>query len=342
MNRIRIPIIIIITLFLISGCTDAENISDIYPASDINYGKSEEEFSQICSIFLDYLGVRIADKEFLRNFENVHEIGTYVPGGDDLVLWPIDGYLFDLVFFELYDDLLSSNGDLFITPGYIVFSTIFLDSHEAVLIRNYRQSGVFPYLAISFVDSGNRRHFFGITQNLTQQYCLPFAFVELKLKDGIDTIRPFEFIDVFENYAGIRLLNNERFLDEFEYIHEVLHHPENDEHWDDLLIWAVDGPLMGFELLDFRMISSGDNFYVAPGSVLFSLDVLPPKEALVIRSHSWGGHWGDRAISFLDTDGRRRYLLIQKDFAVGAGIPWWFVEFWIEGEAWPFGVPPWH
>ena len=346
-------ILIAITLFLISGCTSTSYYEEVIEevgdkiieieSEELPYEEPPEEFLQLYSAFAGYAGIRLATEEFLNEFDYVHEMGTYVPGGYDVVLWDIGGWhMFDLVFFQLYDDPTYYNGDFFITPGPVVFSAVYLSPGQAVLFRNIEQNGIFPGHAISFVDTNIQRRYIGITKDDTPQTALPFGFVEAWLRDGLDAENPFDLYDVIDGYAAIRLLTNEDFLSGFEYVHEVDYHPDGGEFWDDLVIWAVDRPLTDFKLLDFRIIGIGERFYVIPEATLFSLDALPPGHAFVIRSHQWGGHWGTKAISFLDTDGQRRYFLIQKDFAIGAGLPWWFEEFWIEGDRWPFGIPPWH
>ena len=316
MKRMLFTIITVLS-FLISGCVSVES-------------------QQGYSAFADYAGVRVANDEFLSVFRYVYEIGMYVPGGEDLVFWAVDGLLFDLVFFELYDDPFFSCGKFYIIPGTVVLSIPILTRGEAVLIRNHAP---LSNLAISFLDTDGQRRYIGVCQNFAPQAPLSFGFIEFKLMPGLDAENPFELYAVFEGYVGIRLLNNKELLGGFEYIHEV-HHTDIDGFWDDLVIWAIDNPLMSFEFLELDF-GFHDDFYFIPGEVLFSLDPLPPEQAFVIRSHSWSGHWGTRAISFLDTEGQRRYLMIQKDFAVGAGVPWWFNEFGIEGAGPPFGPPPW-
>ena len=162
MVKTLIKCTIIAALFLIAGCALAESPAEytLYtlPPPDytveneaIDSNGPPEEILQQYSTFAGYAGVALATEELLSSFAYVYEIGTYIPGGKDIVFWDVEGWrMYDLIFFELYDIC----SDFFITPGAVVRSFISLHPGHAVLIRNFEGSGIFPSHAISFRDTG--------------------------------------------------------------------------------------------------------------------------------------------------------------------------------------------
>ncbi|MCL2800321.1 MAG: hypothetical protein FWD28_01000 [Treponema sp.] len=141
------------------------------------------------------------------------------------------------------------------------------------------------------------------------------------------------------NYAGIRSAETV-FLSGFEFIYE--YSLRDDGYGDDLVIWAVNEPLAGFEFLEITDKYDYNEYetYFVPGDVLFSLDVLPIGHALVIRNFAGRGIFPNLAISFIDTNGLRRYAGFMHDLSENE--KYLFIEFALDNGVPPFALPPWN
>jgi len=169
------------------------------------------------------------------------------------------------------------------------------------------------------------------------QNCFIYTFgdaldyeIVLATKDNND--KPFA---VFSNYAGIRGVNTE-FLSDFESTTEF--NLRKDGFGDDLVIWAINEPLLGFELLQIDIaFDEHYDFYYVPGNVLLSFDALSPSNALVIRNFVGHGIRPWYAISFLDINGHRRYVAFWH--AMAGMYEFVFTEFALTEGTLPFALP---
>jgi len=143
----------------------------------------------------------------------------------------------------------------------------------------------------------------------------------------------------FDNYVGIGIARDD-FLQEFSYVH-TFGEPV-DTARENAVLWAIERPLVGFEFLwvDDRNCDCCFDFYFVPGDVLFSLDVLYQEHAFVFFNHVGRGAWPGWAISFLDTDGQRRYIGFGADLSAEIA-PFLFVEFARDDGFPPWSLPPW-
>jgi len=145
---------------------------------------------------------------------------------------------------------------------------------------------------------------------------------------------------VFGRYAGIRVADDE-FLSKFEYVYEIGAYVC---YTYNVVIWATDNPLAGFE---FSYVIDGncgawDDFFYVQGEVLFSIDVLPQGHAVLFRGNPGRSGWHPGyAISFIDTDEKRRYVGIVADLS-GEVAPYLFAEFALSEGKPPFALPPWN
>jgi len=143
---------------------------------------------------------------------------------------------------------------------------------------------------------------------------------------------------VFLNYAGIKNAEAD-FLSRFDHIYE--YSLGDDRFGDDLVIWAINEPLIGFEFLQIIDEQNEYETYFLPGDVLFSLDVLPAGHALVIRNFSGRCFYPFFGISFIDTNRVRRYVGFLHDLS-GNEEQYIFVEFALKEGKPPFALPPWN
>lgn len=117
------------------------------------------EFLQQYSTFDEYLGIRIASYELLSEFEYIHELGTYVSGGEDVLIWAINETLdfsFVSVDFNFFLDALPQG--------------------HAVVIRNYGDRDFLLHPAISFYGTAEERRYIRFEAD---SEIAPFVFVEI-------------------------------------------------------------------------------------------------------------------------------------------------------------------
>jgi hypothetical protein len=156
---------------------------------------------------------------------------------------------------------------------------------------------------------------------------------------------PFEHLDdfsqrksFFDDYAGVTVAN-EDFLNAFEYVHELDEYVFDGE---DVVVWATNKPLNGLEFLRVsgKTCDIIEDYYYVPGEVVLALDVLPQGHAVVLRNHVGNCLHPAWAISFLDSDGKRRYAGFVGDLSAEIA-PFLFVEFMLDEGKPPIASPPW-
>ena len=142
-----------------------------------------EEFSQIYSVFENYFAIRVADEEFLNEFEYIHRIGSYVPGGQDVVIWAVNEALTGIEFSEVVDGNDGTFDDFFYVQGEIVLTLDNLPPGHAILLHNHVGRSWHPAWAVSFLDSNEQRRYVGFLADLTSEIA-PLMFAEFALDEG--------------------------------------------------------------------------------------------------------------------------------------------------------------
>jgi len=156
-------------------------------AVDIADSEADESwipYTQRISVFGGYAGIRLADEDFLRRFEYVHEIGSYVPGREDVVVWALSEPLAGFEFAWVINGNDSTWDDFFYVQGRILFSIDVLQQGHAVLLRNHVGQSWHPAFGISFFDSTGLRRYVGFGRSLGNGDTAPFWFVEYALNEG--------------------------------------------------------------------------------------------------------------------------------------------------------------
>ncbi|MCL1992817.1 MAG: hypothetical protein FWG66_07705 [Spirochaetes bacterium] len=188
-SALKLAIIAAITAFLLAGCARTEAPAADLPQDTLSGTAGEGEVSAVApeethlefllrySLFGDYAGIRIANEEFLQGFEAVHEIGQYVSGGTDLVIWATDQPLAGFEFSYVANGDDGTWGDFFYVQGEIIFSLDSLPQGHAILLRNHVEAGFNPVYAISFIDNSGRRRYVGFVSDLAAMTA-PFLFLE--------------------------------------------------------------------------------------------------------------------------------------------------------------------
>lgn len=136
---------------------------------------------------------------------------------------------------------------------------------------------------------------------------------------------------IFENYIAVGVAH-EDFLSGFEHAYTAVSYfrAAEGERVYNIAVWAVDAPLKGFEVLFGESMFCGQtgDFYYVPGNPALMLDILEPGYAATIRNYRGGRcSFPTHGVTFLDSDGRRRYVGIVQDLHGYPSAPWLLVEF---------------
>lgn len=141
------------------------------------------EFWQMHDNFGGYIGIRMADDDFLRAFEYIHEIDeSRHEYGDDIVIWPLRPLL-GFEFSRINDAMCRHFNDFYFTQGEILLALETLPQGHAILIRNHIGRSLWPDWAVSFLDNGGNRRHVGFVPDLSGEFA-PWLFVEYMLEWG--------------------------------------------------------------------------------------------------------------------------------------------------------------
>ena len=143
----------------------------------------------------------------------------------------------------------------------------------------------------------------------------------------------------FDNRFAVSVADDE-LLSRLEYVHEA---DWGNSHGQDILIWAVDEPLVGFEFIRIThafCVCCWD-FYFLPGEVMLSLEYLPPGHAMLLRNYVGHGPYPGYAVSFLGDGGDLWYVSVMPSLA-SEGEPFFMTRFAHDAaRTMPFAPAPW-
>ena len=143
------------------------------------------DFSKLYSVFENYVGVRIADDNFLSAFDYIHEFGEYVSGGsNDIAIWAINDLLFGFEFLRVANVPCECGGEFYFVPSDVLLSLEIFPQNHVFVFRNHVGHGHWLQWAVSFPDGYEKRRYVGFMWNLASEGS-PVKFVEFALDEGV-------------------------------------------------------------------------------------------------------------------------------------------------------------